>query len=75
MTSAHCVIAQPYPLTDDPSGDATAVAAAIDTATVRAVVLNGAPRFLPTVSAGAQGWIEARYPNVERVGSVDFCWR
>ncbi len=75
LAGTRRVIAQPYLLTDDPHGDAAAVAAAIDTATVRAIVLNGAPRFLPTVSAGARGWIEARYPNVERVGSVDFRWR
>lgn len=75
LAGTQRVVAQPYLLTDDPQGDSTAIAAVVDTATVRAIAINGAPRFLPRVSAGAQAWIEARYPNVERVGSVDFRWR
>lgn len=75
LAGTRRVVAQPYLLTDDPQGDSTAIASVVDTATIRAIAINGAPRFLPRVSAGAQAWIEARYPNVERVGSVDFRWR
>jgi len=75
LTGTRRVVAQPYLLTDDPAGDSSAVAAVVDPSTITAVALNDAPRFLPPISTSARAWIEARYPNAERVGRVEFRWR
>ncbi len=75
LAGTRRVVAQPYLLTDNPLGDATAIAAAVDTSVVHAVAVNDDPHFLSPLSASARAWIESRYPNVERVGAVQFRWR
>lgn len=75
LTGTRRVVAQPYLLTDDPLGDSTAIAAAVDTTLVSAVAVNDEPHFLAPISASARRWIETHYPNVERVGAVQFRWR
>jgi hypothetical protein len=69
------LVAQPYLLAPDAGADSTMMAAAIDTARTRVVVVNDDPHFLPALTPSARAWLVARYPASERVGQVDFRWR
>jgi hypothetical protein len=69
------LVRQPYLLVDDEHADSAAVAAALDVASTRAVAIQDAPIFLPRLRPDAREWIAIRYPNAERVGSIEFRWR
>lgn len=69
------LVPQPFLLVPDRHADSTVMARQLDTAAVRAVAINDAPIFLPTIEPGARAWLAVRYPYSERVGDVEFRWR
>ena len=75
LAGTRRVVAQPYLLAPDALADSGAMAAAVDTSAIRAVAINHTPTFLPVVTTGALAWLTRAYPNVERVGAVEFRWR
>jgi hypothetical protein len=48
---------------------------AIDVTAVDVIVLKDDPRFAPALTAAQRAWYVARFPQVERVGTVEVRWR
>lgn len=55
--------------------DTLAMGTAIDVTAVDVIVLKDDPRFAPALTAAQRAWYVARFPQVERVGTVEVRWR
>jgi hypothetical protein len=57
------------------AADTAALASAINVQAVDVVVLKDDPRFAPRLTEAQRAWYVARFPRVERVGTIEVRWR
>jgi 4-amino-4-deoxy-L-arabinose transferase-like glycosyltransferase len=75
LSGTRRLVRQPYLFIDDEHADSAAMAAALDIASTRSVAIQEAPTLVPRIGPEARAWLANRFPNAERVGTIEFRWR